>query len=96
MPEAQKRVVIMDATQRAQNIQKVLAWVEAYREVHPPGLLHRTPLDELSCFLFGEGYNLLIRQLVNTEYPYGCWQDLHTDETGEIIQLVLDEMPKHT
>jgi hypothetical protein len=86
----------MDATARSQYIQKIIAWVDAYRVKDPPKTLYRVPLPELSCFTLGEGYNLLMRQLVNTVYPHGNWQQLLTDETGEIIQLVLDEMPKHT
>lgn len=95
MPEECNRAVVMSPSERQQNIQKIVAWVDAYRERHPREKLFQTSLPELSCFAIGEGYNLLVRQLVNTEYPHGCWQELLTDSTGEIIQLVLDEMPKH-
>ncbi len=36
----------------------------------------RVPLPELSCEAVGEFYNLVKRQLVNTEEGYGAWREL--------------------
>ncbi len=95
MTQQAERVPIMCAKDREQNIVKIRTWVDAFRQRTRVENIGRAPLAELSCFAFGEGYNLLIRQLVNTEFPYGHWSELTNDSTGEIIQLILDEMPKH-
>lgn len=86
---------VMSVREMQKNLGKIIDWVDEYRLQHNVRSIGREQLPELSCTLVGEGYNLLIRQLVNTEYPYGCWSELTNDTTGEIIQLVLDEMPKH-
>jgi len=46
---------------------------------------------ELSCLAFGEGHNLLYRQLIPTINGDGYWTSMHD---FEIRQLVLDEISK--
>ena len=50
---------------------------------------------ELSCFMFGEGKNLLFRQLVPTIDGLNGWQEITQDTSGEVIQLVLDAIAEY-
>lgn len=95
MAQQLERVPVMNAVERERNLTKIREWVDAFRQQYHVKDVGRKRLFELSCEAFGEGFNLLVHQLVNTEYPHGAWRELLTDETGDIIQLVLDEMPKH-
>ncbi|PIS40836.1 MAG: hypothetical protein COT26_01225 [Candidatus Kerfeldbacteria bacterium CG08_land_8_20_14_0_20_43_14] len=76
-PELQKKVLYIQD------------WVHKHREkekiIPTPGYKF-----EFSCFMFGEGNNLLFRQLVATTDGLDGWGEITQDASGEIIQLVLD------
>jgi len=80
--------------EKEKKIKKIIAWVRNYRKKHSikttPGLKY-----ELSCIGFGEGYNLLFRQLVTTPIGKNGWHEIYGDESGEVIELVLQEMKKY-
>ena len=65
-------------------------YVTAYRSKHDiqptPGRKH-----ELSCIQFGEGYNLLYRQLITTDENCGGWLELNSPE---VRTLVLEQIAK--
>lgn len=84
----------IDSKEKEKKIKQIIAWVRKYRkenDITPtPGLKY-----ELSCEAFGEGHNLLFRQLVTTPIGKNGWHEIYGDESGEVIELVLEEMKKH-
>jgi hypothetical protein len=67
--------------------------VEFVREYRANAGITPTPgiKPELSCIAFGEGYNLLYRQLVTTFEGEGGWNEL---DCPEIRELVLRQIQK--
>jgi hypothetical protein len=69
---------------------RIIMYVKSYRArenvIPSPGMK-----PELSCEIFGEGYNLLYRQLITTNNGDGCWPEIEDDA---VRQLVIDEINK--
>ncbi len=74
-------------------MQLIKDYVAAYRSKHgiSEQQLGFKELPELSCEYYGEGNNLLYRQLMPTREGYGYWQDL---KDAEIRKLVVEQIRK--
>ena len=81
----------MDPNKEAE-MKTITDYVAAYRtkyNIEPtPGRKH-----ELSCVHFGEGYNLLYRQLVLTDNGDSGWLELNSPEVRAIVleQIAKDQ-----
>ncbi|GEM_PF-6412109 len=73
-----------------QDLEIINDYVKEYRDKYNVVPSYGTKL-ELSCLAFGEGYNLLYRQLIPTINGDGYWNSM---DDPEIRQLVLDEITK--
>ena len=72
------------------DLQVIAEYVEKYRSQYNITPTYGAKL-ELSCLAFGEGHNLLYRQLIPTTNGDGYWDCL---DDPQIRQLVLDEIIK--
>lgn len=71
-------------------MQRITSYVHNYRKANNIQPTHGSKM-ELSCYAFGEGHNLLYRQLIPTIDNDGCWDEL---DDPVIRRLVLDEIDK--
>jgi hypothetical protein len=81
----------MDPNKEAE-METITDYVTAYRAKHDiqPTLGRK---HELSCVHFGEGYNLLYRQLVLTDECHDGWLELNSPEVRAIVleQIAKDQ-----